>query len=30
MDLRVDEEKNVAFIKLSGLLSEKVILTHLM
>lgn len=26
MDLRIDEEKNIAYIKLSGLLSKKVIL----
>jgi hypothetical protein len=27
MDLRIDEEKNIAYIKLSGLLSKKVILS---
>ncbi len=27
MDLRIDEEKNMAYIKLSGLLSKKIILT---
>jgi hypothetical protein len=27
MDLRIDEEKNIAYIKLSGLLSRKVILS---
>ena len=26
MDLRIDEEKNIAYVKLSGLLSKKVIL----
>ena len=27
MELRIDEEKNIAYIKLSGLLNEKVILS---
>lgn len=27
MDLRIDEEKNIAYIKLSGLLSKKIILS---
>jgi hypothetical protein len=27
MDLRIDEEKNIAYIKLSGLLNKKVILS---
>ena len=27
MDLRIDEEKNIAYIKLSGLLSKKVVLS---
>ena len=27
MDLQIDEEKNIAYIKLSGLLSKKVILS---
>ena len=27
MDIRIDEEKNIAYIKLSGLLSEKVIIS---
>jgi hypothetical protein len=27
MDLRIDEEKNMAYIKLSGLLSKKIILS---
>jgi hypothetical protein len=27
MDLRIDEERNIAYIKLSGLLSKKVILS---